>query len=183
MMSAWRTRAVAVLGIVCFMGCASAPQTRRDRADLIQRADQTLSAMKARDRDVRAMIDTSAGYVVFPAVSEGGFIVGASNGVGVVYNRDDNPIGFATLRSGSFGATAGGHAYSQVVFLRSDAALRDLMDGDLDVGAHAHVTAGNTGASDAAVAGGDVSVFVGNESGFMADASIRGQQLSFEPMA
>jgi lipid-binding SYLF domain-containing protein len=179
MKSAWRV--VVVLGVLSLAACASAPQTRRDRADLIDRADDTVAMMTAREPSIREAIDDAVAYVVFPAVSEGGFIVGASNGVGVVY-KGERPVGFATLRGGSIGATAGGHAYSQIVVLRTTDALEDLNDGDFDLGAHAHVTAGTTGASNAGELGDDVSVFVGNESGFMADASVRGQQMSFERM-
>lgn len=181
MRSAWRGWAILALGVFGLVGCASAPQTRLDRASLIERADHTLARMEDRIPALENAMSNAAGVVVFPEVGEAGFLVGASQGVGVVY-EDGRPIGFATMRSGSVGAIVGGHSFSQVIVLRTEEAMQRLRVSNFDVGAEANATALGSGASNSQSAGSGVSVFIDNEQGLMADASVRGQFIDYQPL-
>jgi lipid-binding SYLF domain-containing protein len=83
----------------------------------MERADLTLSMMTQRDPSLERLLAKSAGYVVIPDVGEGGFMVGAQQGVGVVYERGGNPIGFAVLRQGSIGAQIGARSFGELIVL------------------------------------------------------------------
>jgi lipid-binding SYLF domain-containing protein len=181
MTSAWQKRAVALVFLAMF-GCASAPQARGEQTNLIERADATIESMKAQDPSLHAVLQQSAGYVVFPAVGEGGFLVGAQQGVGVVY-QGNRAIGFAEMMQASFGAQAGGRAFSELIVLRTPQALERLKAGQLELTADAQATALDMGVAESASMQGDTAVFVDNESGFMAGVSVGGQRIEFEPMA
>ena len=176
-------RAIAALGVLWLVGCASAPQTRTERATLIQRSDARLTTMMHRDPSLSNLLGKSAGWAVFPSVGEGGFIVGAQQGVGVVYARGRGPIGFAVLRQGSFGLQAGGRAFAEIVVLRTPAALARMKGGRFDLTSQAGATLLSSGAADAATTSGDTSVFIDEESGAMANLSFGGQMIDFEPTA
>ena len=127
------------------------------------------------------MLDRSYGYVVFPQVGEGGFIVGGARGQGVVFERG-RPVGFATLTEGSIGLQAGGQSYSEIIVFEDPGAFQRLKAGNFDLTADAQAIALTSGASANARFEGGTAVFVLPEGGLMAGVTVGGQQISFEPM-
>lgn len=182
MTSALRSWAIVALGLLWLVGCASAPQTRSDRTALMERADLTLAMMTQRDPSLERLLANSAGYVVIPDVGEGGFLVGAQQGVGVVYERGGNPIGFAVLRQGSVGAQVGARSFGELIVLRTPEAMNRLRNDNFDMTAQAQATVLESGAADGATTSGDTTVFIDDESGLMASAAIGGQMIDFEPL-
>ena len=61
-----------VSGII---GCATAPKSEEKREDLMVRASDALKQMKAEDAGLDAFLSKAHGYVVFPEVGKGGYIV------------------------------------------------------------------------------------------------------------
>ena len=167
----------AVLALV-LLGCASTPETREERASLEVSASNALKGMKSRDTSLNSVLANAAGYIVFPEVTEGGFIVGGMGGVGVVY-EGNRPIGYSELRAGSVGAQVGGQSYSQLVVFRSREALDRFRAGNFDLSANVTATALRTGAAANARFENGVAVFVEDQSGLMAGASLAGQNMSF----
>lgn len=142
------------------------------------------------------------GYAVFPTIAQGGLGVGAAYGDGQVYSHG-RMIGTARVTQVSFGAQAGGKAYSEVIFFKDKHALGDFTSGNFEFGAGASVTvitaaasasAGTTGA-DASASGGKrdartfgaydkgMAVFTIAKGGLMYDASIEGEKFSFKPVS
>src|SRR5437868_15327298 len=72
--------------------CASKPQTAAESRNLVQSANATVATMTQRDRGLGNLLNASAGYVVFPEVGKGGFVVGGASGVGVLYQHGQ-PVG------------------------------------------------------------------------------------------
>lgn len=175
-----RKTTTVLVGLIAtmFLGCASAPQTRPDQRALEARADATVQTFVARNADFGTMLDDAAGYAVFPQVAEGGFIVGGAQSVGVVYERG-RPVGYVELREGSLGAQIGGQTYSQIVVFQTEAALDRLRAGNFDLGAGASVTAIQSGLVAQTRFENGVAIFVDDEAGLMAGATVSGQNLSF----
>lgn len=169
---------LAPLGALIALGCASAPETRHDQVSLEDRADNTLEQMVREDPTLGAALARAPGYVVFPSVGEGGFIVGGTSGVGVVYERG-NPIGYAELGEISVGAQAGGQSYSQLIVFENQDALDRLKLGNFDITAGASATAITSGAGTNLHFEGGVAVITDDESGLMASAAIGGQRITF----
>jgi lipid-binding SYLF domain-containing protein len=169
---------IGALLVGVLVGCASAPATRSEQGALEANADGTLRSMRSRDPSLNAVLSRAAGYVVFPSVTEGGFIVGGAGGVGVVYEHN-RPIGYSELRAGSVGIQAGGQSYSQLVVFETPGALSRFRSGNFNLSANATATAIQTGAAANASFENGVAVFVEDQSGLMAGANVAGETMSF----
>ena len=89
-------------------------------------SESSTSMVKAGSSAAKAFAG-SAGYVVFPTVAKGGLGIGGARGKGYVYQHG-NLIGRSTLTQLTIGLQAGGQAYSEVIFLKDDAALENFTE-------------------------------------------------------
>ncbi len=159
------------------VGCAHAPKTESERASLDRAASQTVNQMVSRDPGLRRLLDNSAGYVVFPSVKEGGFIVGAAAGKGVVF-EGGQPTGYAEVTKGSAGAEAGGQEYAELVIVRNRDTLQNMKYGRFDFGAQASAVVIHSGAADTTTFGNNgVAVFIQPRGGAMVNLSLTGQRI------
>jgi hypothetical protein len=92
------------------------------------------------------------------------------------------PIGFANLKQASIGAQLGGQTYSEVIAFQNQGALERIKVGDFDMGGEVSAVALKAGAARTAQFQGGMAVFVQPKGGLMAEASIKGQKINFEPM-
>jgi lipid-binding SYLF domain-containing protein len=176
-MTAMKRAVVLIAGAsLCLLACAHAPTQPGERADLVRNAQQTLAKMEAKDPSLRPLIDNSVGYIVFPAVGSGGFIIGAGAGDGVLFEHGQVSH-FATVEHLSAGAIAGGQRYSQVVVIRDPSALNAMKSGRFDFGAHASAVIVRTGAAATATFENGVAVFQEPIHGAMVNASVGGQRI------
>lgn len=165
-----------ILGLL--VGCASAPATREERQTLEASASGTIDSMVARDPSLRGVLARAAGYVVFPDVNQGGFIVGGQGGGGVAY-QGNRPIGYSELSGASVGLQAGGQSYSQLVVFETPEALARFREGTFEMSANAQATALDSGAAANAPFVDGVAVFISGQSGAMAGVSVAGENMSF----
>ena len=149
-----------------------------------------------------AYFDNSYGYVVFPTIGKGAWVVGGAHGSGRVYVHGTY-VGDATMNQVSVGLQAGGQAYSQVVFFQDKRAFDEFSRGNYEFGADVNAVAitaaaggsvGTDGAS-AEASGGmkdaktlghyykGVAVFTIVKGGAMFQASVAGQKFSYSPKA
>src|SRR5262245_13343288 len=178
-----RTIKLGMMGLflACmFAGCATAPRGEQAQEDLIIHADGTLERFRAKDWTLADRIAEAHGYAVFPTVGKAGFAFGGAFGRGVVYEMGA-VIGFASLTQGSFGAQIGGQAYSELI-LFDQPAFERLKRGQFTLGAQASAVAVTVGAAANATFQNGVMVFTLGEKGLMVEASVAGQQVSFEPL-
>ena len=142
------------------------------------------------------------GYVVFPSIGKGGFVIGGAYGWGQVY-KQGQVSGHAKLIKLSIGFQAGGQAFSEIIFFEDQRAYEEFTAGEfafdatasavaITVGAEAK--AGTSGTTAGVSAGGSadkraaakyyrgMAVFVHALGGFMYEASVGGQKFSFDPL-
>lgn len=167
--------------VIAAAGCATAPKTQGERSSLERDANATLASMRARDMGLDSMLNRSAGYAVFPKIGKAGFVAGAAYGRGVLYERG-RPIGFVELNQGSFGAQIGAESFSELVVLNTPEAVDRMKTGKFSVGANAQAIVLTTGAAATARFDQGVAVFVVPTGGAMAELSISGQQINYEPI-
>jgi hypothetical protein len=150
---------------------------------------------------VRPFFDHCYGYVVFPTVGKGGFVIGGSYGTGQVFAQS-KVTGTAKLIKATIGFQAGGQAFSQIVFFEDQRAYDEFTSGnfEFDAGVSAvaitagvQAKAGTEGATAGASAGPatgvqaqtnyhkGMAVFVHAKGGLMYEATVGGQKFSFEP--
>jgi len=150
---------------------------------------------------VKPFFNNCYGYVVFPTIGKGGFIVGGAYGTGQVYEMG-TPSGKARLIKASIGFQAGGQAYSEMIFFQDKRAYDEFTSGNFEfdaaasavvITAGAQVKAGTEGITGGVSAGPatgaqvkikykkGMAVFIHAKGGLMYEASIGGQKFSFKP--
>jgi lipid-binding SYLF domain-containing protein len=158
-------------------GCATAPKTRAERTQLEVDASQSLQAMLAKDPALQSLLDQAAGYLIFPEVAQGGFVVGGAGGKGVVY-EGGRQTGFVELSQASVGAQIGGQKYAELVVVRDRFTLDKIKAGNLDLGAQASAVILRQGAASSTRFGErGVAVVVDPKGGAMLNVSLSGQRI------
>jgi lipid-binding SYLF domain-containing protein len=144
----------------------------------------------------------SYGYVVFPTVGEGAFIVGGAGGKGGVFVHG-RQVGEATVAQVSVGFQAGGKAYSEMIFFEDKRAADEFESGHFEFGGDVGVIAitasadasAATNGQQAGASGGEkdartvghyykgMAVFTVAKGGLMYQAAVAGQKFSYKPFS
>jgi lipid-binding SYLF domain-containing protein len=177
----WIMRLSAISALMIGMGaCATAPKTESDRRSLESRAEATIESMRTRDPGLPNLLASAEGYAVFPDVGKGGAVVGAAYGRGVLFERGQM-TGYVELNQGSIGAQLGGQTFSELVVFRDRDTVDRLKAGTFEFGANASAVALTTGAAAGASFNDGVAVFTVPQGGLMAELTVSGQKLNFQP--
>lgn len=170
--------ALALLFLIC--GCATAPRSRADKDELKASAEEALVTMSRDDPSLSAFLHDAHGYVVFPKVGKGGYIVGGSYGRGVVYESGTS-LGYADITQATVGLQIGGETFMEVLAFESESDERRFESGKLAFSANVTAVLLKTGAAASARYTDGVAVFVKPIGGAMLEASIGGQQFTYQP--
>ena len=131
--------------------------------------------------NVRRFIDDAYGYAIFPKVTKGAFGVGGARGQGLVYEQGIL-IGNAILTQASIGFQLGGQTFQELILFQDEQAVDKFTRGNLEFSAGASAVAGTAGASSSINYENGVAVFVRTNAGLMYEASIGGQNFSYNPI-
>jgi lipid-binding SYLF domain-containing protein len=180
-----RTSLFSIFSILCLTAlltaCSAEPKSAEGQADLKADAARSVADFRRADPEIAKHIDNAYGYAVFPTIGKGGVGVGGAAGKGVVYERG-TPIGYAHMTQATVGLQLGGQAYSQLILFEDKAALDRFTKSEWAMSAQATAVAAASGAAATAKYKDGVMVFVTNQEGLMAEASLGGQKFKFEPM-
>jgi len=136
--------------------------------------------IKQRDPGVQAFFDNAAGYAVFPNVGKGGFMIGGAYGKGLVI-VNEQVDGYTTMTQFTVGAQIGAQKYSLFIFFKDQVALEYFKRENFEFSAQATAVAVTAGAAANTSYDAGVAVFTITDGGLMAEATIGGQQFSYEP--
>jgi lipid-binding SYLF domain-containing protein len=134
--------------------------------------------------DAAKVMNNARGVMIVPELVQGGFIIGAAGGRGVLMSRtgrgDWSYPAFYGMGSGSVGLQVGGKVSEIVFIIRTEKGLHAIIDHKFKFGAEAGVTmvavgAGFEGASTSAL-GADIVAFA-NSNGLFAGASLEGSYI------
>ena len=136
--------------------------------------------------DAAKLMTSAKGVLIIPELVQGGFILGAAGGRGVLMGKTATGGGgwsfpaFYGMGSGSIGLQVGGKVSEIVFIIRNEKALQAVLDHKFKVGAEAGVTmvavgAGFEGATTGA-AGADILAFA-NSNGLFAGVSLEGSYI------
>ncbi len=153
----------------------------KDLEELGKKVPDTIAQFKAKDSTLSNFFHQAHGYVIFPRVSKGGFVVGGAGGKGLVY-EEGTLIGSATLSQGTFGAQIGGQVFSEVIFFETAAALDSFKRSKFVMSAQVGAVAAAEGVGQTAKYENGVAVFTLVQGGLMAEASVGGQKFDFKPL-
>lgn len=180
-----RSSIVRIAGLALLLAlsaCSTAPKGEAAKADLRANAEKAIAIFRQSSPAVMAdHFDHAAGYAVFPTVAKGGLIVGGAHGRGILYERG-RPIGYTDLTQGSIGAQIGGQGYRELIFFATPEALREFKAGKFALAAQASAVVVEAGAATAADYRDGVAIYTMPKAGAMLEASVGGQNFSYEPM-
>lgn len=152
------------------------------RAQDKSECQQAVASFKSADPTMQGALATAAGYVVFPNVGKGGFIIGGAHGKGCVFERG-RLIGRATMTQATIGAQAGGQSFAELIVFQNQDALNNFKNSNFEMAAGVSGIVASTGASQNAKYEHGVAVFTMGKKGLMAEAAVGGQKFKFEPMS
>jgi lipid-binding SYLF domain-containing protein len=169
-----------VMFLALIAACATNPRPTSEtgKKQLHREVDETIAMFRKSDPTIAKFFDNAWGYVVFPNVGKGGFIVGAAAGDGEVYEKGEM-IGWAGMSQGSIGLQVGGKTFSQIVFFEKEVQFAQFKDGNYEFGAGVDAVAAQSGAGLNTGYKKGVAVFIDIKQGLMADASASGQKFKF----
>ncbi|MGS0524258.1 lipid-binding SYLF domain-containing protein [Zobellia nedashkovskayae] len=130
------------------------------------------------DTDINGFFENSAGYVIFPNVGEGGFLVGAASGNGVLY-QEGTAQGMANLKKLDVGFQAGGQSVIEVIFFESEDDVMEFEEDNFEFSAQISAVALKSGVAANAKYKDGVAVFTLPKSGLMAKATVGGQKFQY----
>ena len=129
----------------------------------------------------QALVEQAAGVLVFPSITEAGFIAGVEYGQGAL-RVGDRITGYYSITGGSVGLTAGVQQSAQAILFTTQQSLNDFLNSNgWTVGVDASVAllkVGAGGTIDTQTANSPVQAIVYNTSGLMADVAISGQRIT-----
>ena len=127
------------------------------------------------------LFENSYGYVIFPKIGKGGFIVGGSGGDGTVYEKGKE-VGTAKMGQVTVGAQIGGQSYREVIFFENEDALNRFKYNKLEFSGQVSAVAVRSGASKNAKYTEGVAVFTQDIGGLMAEATVGGQKFTYKAL-
>jgi lipid-binding SYLF domain-containing protein len=172
------------LPLLTFVALAMLVPAQADEAEnekLAKDVQVALSNLKAKDSSFEKTLKKVHGYVIFPRIAKGGFIVGGAGGAGEVY-EDGKLIGRAKLSQGTIGAQIGGQVFTEVILFDTKAALDRFKQSRWEMNAQISAVAAAEGVADNAKFSDGVAVITLPVGGLMAEASVGGQKLEFIPL-
>ncbi len=170
----------SVLGLCLAIAVWTGPAFAGWDPESQQRAQEAIAAFKEANPRLEVFFARSYGYAVFPKVTKGGLILGGAHGNGTVYEQG-KVIGASSITQYTFGLQAGGQTFREIVFFKDKEALERFKSGDFEFAADVSAVALDSSASNALDYSGGVAVFTLASGGLMFEASVGGQQFSFEP--
>ncbi len=143
--------------------------------------EQAVEGLVADDPGVQRFFSDSYGYAVFPSVGKGGFVVGGAHGTGLVF-EEGTLVGKADLKQVNVGLQLGGQSYVQVIFFQGKEDLDRFKAHQLEFSGQASAVAITKGASADIDYTKGVAVITKAKGGLMYEASLGGQEFTFEPI-
>jgi len=149
--------------------------------DSVAEARETIAVFKKADPAIEAYFKSASGYVVFPTVTKGAFVVGGAGGAGILF-ENGKPVGKSSIGQATFGLQAGGQAYSEVIFFENAATLTDFKKGNFGLSAQASAVALSAGTAANAKYQSGVAVLTVSKTGLMVEASVGGQWFHYDAL-
>ena len=165
---------------ILLLSVAYAGWDPRDKEEEERAVNETIKNLLSIDPSLKIYFDQAYGYAVLPTVGKGAFIAGVGYGRGW-YFENGKPIGKVSITQLSAGAQIGGQAYSEVIFFR-DKEVAELFKSSLyEVGAQLSAIAVTAGVGKSGNYTDGVAIFILPKAGMMAEMSVTGQRIAFEP--
>lgn len=169
---------ICALATLLLTTTVASPQSRKGQKIMLY-AQKAKTTLLETSPGLERFFEDSAGYVIFPNVGKGGFIIGGASGNGVVYENGE-AVGMADLKKLNIGLQAGGQAIIEVIFFETDVDLQRFKTEKFQFVAETSAVALKSGIAFNAKYKDGVAVFALPKAGLMADASVGGQKFGYK---
>lgn len=154
------------------------PAEAQKQKDL-DRVQEAIDTMVAKDSGMADWFSNSYAYAVFPNVGKGGIGIGAAHGNGIVY-RSGTPVGKSELKQVTIGLQLGGQKFIEVIFFKDKTAYDDFTRENFEFGAQASAVAFSHSASADLAYNGGVAIVTMAQGGLMYEATVGGQKFEYQ---
>lgn len=165
--------------LTLLIACGVTAQTKKDKKIIVDAIEAKAGLLEVNPK-LKRFFNKSAGYVIFPNVGKGGFIIGAASGNGVLY-EDGDAVGMTDLKKLNVGFQAGGQAIIEVIFFDNHDDLKRFKEGNFAFSGEASAVVLKSGIAANAKYRDRTAVFTLPKAGLMADASVGGQKFAYHP--
>lgn len=160
-----------------FIPCSIQAQDK-EAEELISESSKAKAEFIKTDPSMAALFESAYGYVIFPKIGKGGFIVGGSGGNGILYEKGE-AIGEVKTGQVTIGAQVGGQTYREVIFFENEEAIERMKQSKMEFSSQVSAVAVKSGVSKNAKYTDGVSVFTQDLAGLMAEATVGGQKFKY----
>lgn len=151
----------------------------QDQESLINDAKEARNIFMNTNAGAKALFSTSAGYVIFPNVGKGAYIVGGAAGNGVVYEKGEI-VGMAKLKQIDIGLQLGGQAFRQVIFFETEKQLNDFKKGNFELSGNVSAVVLEEGKARSIDFTNGLAVVTMPKAGAMIEIAVGGQKFEYE---
>lgn len=169
---------ILVAVLLLFFISTTEAQTANQQ-EIITDAEAARQTLIQQDSHMQTLFENSVGYVIFPNVGKGAYVVGGASGNGAVY-QNGQLIGMADLKQLDVGLQLGGQAFIQVMFFGNEQAMNEFKQGGFKLAGNASAVALDKGAADNINFKDGVAVVTLPKAGAMIEVSVGGQKFDFE---
>jgi lipid-binding SYLF domain-containing protein len=163
-------------------GCSTAPKME-DRPAFISESQAATKWFTSNVTGLRAQMDDSAGYIIYPGVAQWGILISGGNwGRGMVNRGDDSQIGWASVNNGSLGLQAGVRGFKMLVVFEDQATLEQFKQNKLTGSVSGVAVAGEAGVNSKVSFTNGVAVYQGASTGLIAGINVGFDFMRFEPL-
>ena len=170
---------LALLAFVAYLLPHSIQAQDKEAEKLLSESSKAKTEFIKTDPSMAALFESSYGYVIFPKIGKGGFIVGGSGGDGILYEKG-KAIGLVKTGQVTVGAQIGGQAYREVIFFETQDALGRMKASKMEFSSQLSAVAVKSGVSKNAKYTDGVAVFTQDLGGLMAEATVGGQKFKYK---
>lgn len=174
---------LALTSVLTLVSCATAPE-EKNRASFSKSADSALEWFEDNTPGLRSQINNSAGYLIFPDVSQWGIIFGGGQfGRGELSRPNGTQIGWGAINTSSVGLQAGVRGFKMLMVFQDEAMLNQFMENKLTGSLGAVGVVAEGGGSGAVQFTNGLAVYEGASTGLMAGVNIALDYIRFKSLA
>lgn len=152
-----------------------------DQNEIIDDSKKAKAAFIQQDPAMSKIFASAEGYVIFPNVGKGAYVVGGAAGNGAVY-ENGHLVGMAKLLQLDIGLQVGGQAFRQVIFFKTEAALNRFKSGNFELAGNASAVVLEEGKAVSVEFRDDIAVVTMPKAGAMVEISVGGQKFEYEDL-
>lgn len=164
--------------ILLLIAFATTAQTE-EQQEIIRDAERAQEAFIANNPNMADLFKNATGYVIFPNVGKGAYIVGGAAGNGAVYQNGE-VIGMAKLRQLDVGLQLGGQAFRQAILFQTQAELDRFKEGNFELASTVSAVALEEGKAKSIEFRDGIAVVTMPKAGAMIEVSVGGQKFEYE---